>query len=179
MQPIFPTVGIVGTGAMGRGIAQMAVQAGSQVLLFDLLPGAAEAARAALADTWQKLVVKNKLTPEMQAAYLARVSLASAVTGLAPCALVVEAIVEKLDVKQRLFAELEAVVRPDACLGRRLCAGYGVGARVLACVHVGRRLFGRGVSASPLCAAFLLFGGPSPLPLVFLPSSHPVTYAMQ
>ena len=92
MQPIFPTVGIVGTGAMGRGIAQMAVQAGSQVLLFDLLPGAAEAARAALADTWQKLVVKNKLTPEMQAAYLARVSLASAVTGLAPCALVVEAI---------------------------------------------------------------------------------------
>lgn len=116
MQPIFPTVGIVGTGAMGRGIAQMAVQAGSQVLLFDLLPGAAEAARAALADTWQKLVVKNKLTPEMQAVYLARVSLASAVTGLAPCALVVEAIVEKLDVKQRLFAELEAVVAPQAVL---------------------------------------------------------------
>ena len=116
MQPIFPTVGIVGTGAMGRGIAQMAVQAGSQVLLFDLLPGAAEAARAALADTWQKLVVKNKLTPEMQAAYLARVSLASTVTGLAPCTLVVEAIVEKLDVKQRLFAELEAVVAPQAVL---------------------------------------------------------------
>ncbi|MBE0586433.1 MAG: 3-hydroxyacyl-CoA dehydrogenase [Betaproteobacteria bacterium HGW-Betaproteobacteria-9] len=116
MQPIFPTVGIVGTGAMGRGIAQMAVQAGSQVLLFDLLPGAAEAARTALADTWQKLVVKNKLTPELQAAYLARVSLASAVTGLAPCALVVEAIVEKLDVKQRLFAELEAVVAPQAVL---------------------------------------------------------------
>jgi len=116
MQPIFPTVGIVGTGAMGRGIAQMAVQAGSQVLLFDLLPGAAEAARTALADTWQKLVVKNKLTPELQAAYLARVSLASAVTCLAPCALVVEAIVEKLDVKQRLFAELEAVVAPQAVL---------------------------------------------------------------
>ena len=47
MQPIFPTVGIVGTGAMGRGIAQMAVQAGSHVLLLDLQPGAAEAARAA------------------------------------------------------------------------------------------------------------------------------------
>jgi 3-hydroxybutyryl-CoA dehydrogenase len=116
MQPIFPTVGIVGTGAMGRGIAQMAVQAGSHVLLFDLQPGAAEAARAALADTWQKLVVKNKLTPDMQVAYLARVSLASAVPDLAPCALVVEAIVEKLDVKQRLFAELEAVVAPQAVL---------------------------------------------------------------
>jgi 3-hydroxybutyryl-CoA dehydrogenase len=116
MQPIFPTVGIVGTGAMGRGIAQMAVQAGSQVLLFDLQPGAAEAARAALADTWQKLVLKNKLSPEMQATYLARVSLASAVSGLAPCALVVEAIVEKLDAKQRLFAELEAIVEPQAVL---------------------------------------------------------------
>ena len=116
MQPIFPTVGIVGTGAMGRGIAQMAVQAGSHVLLLDLQPGAAEAARAALADTWQKLVVKNKLTPDMQAAYLARVSLASAASDMAPCALVVEAIVEKLDVKQRLFAELEAVVTPEAVL---------------------------------------------------------------
>jgi len=116
MQPIFPTVGIVGTGAMGRGIAQMAVQAGSDVLLFDLQPGAAEAARAALADTWQKLVLKNKLTPDMQASYLARVSLASTVSDLAPCALVVEAIVEKLDVKQRLFAELETILAPQAVL---------------------------------------------------------------
>jgi len=112
MQSIFRTVGIVGTGAMGRGIAQMAVQAGSQVILFDLQPGATEAARQALADTWQKLVSKGKLEATVLETYLARLSSADNLSALSGCHLVVEAIVEKLDVKQRLFADLEAIVDP-------------------------------------------------------------------
>ena len=60
MQPIFPSAGVVGTGAMGRGIAQMAAQAGSQVWLFDVQPGAAQAARDALETTWKTLVGKNR-----------------------------------------------------------------------------------------------------------------------
>ncbi len=101
---------------MGRGIAQMAAQAGSQVLLFDLQPGAADAARAALADTWGKLAAKGRLTPEQQTRYLDGVRIAPALADLAGCDLVVEAIVEKLDVKQRLFADLEALVAADAVL---------------------------------------------------------------
>lgn len=101
---------------MGRGIAQMAAQAGSQVLLFDLQPGAADAARAALADTWGKLAAKGKLTGEQQTRYLDSVRIAPALADLASCDLVVEAIVEKLDVKQRLFADLEALVAADAVL---------------------------------------------------------------
>lgn len=116
MHLTFHTVGVVGTGAMGRGIAQMAAQAGSQVLLFDLQPGAADAARAALADTWGKLAAKGKLTTEQQNRYLDSVRIAPALADLASCALVVEAIVEKLDVKQRLFADLEAIVAADAVL---------------------------------------------------------------
>lgn len=116
MQSIFPTVGIVGTGAMGRGIAQMAAQAGSHVILFDLQPGATAAARSALADTWQKLAAKGKLDPAQQEAYLTRVAHADSLSGLSGCDLVVEAIVEKLEVKQRLFADLEAILSPQAVL---------------------------------------------------------------
>jgi 3-hydroxybutyryl-CoA dehydrogenase len=116
MQSIFPTVGIVGTGAMGRGIAQMAVHAGSQVILFDLQPGATEAAKTALADTWQKLAAKGKLDATLQTLYLSRLSSAESLSALSGCDLVVEAIVEKLDVKQRLFADLEEIVGPQTVL---------------------------------------------------------------
>ncbi|MCW5652307.1 3-hydroxyacyl-CoA dehydrogenase [Hydrogenophaga sp.] len=116
MQPNFLHAGIVGTGAMGRGIAQMAAQAGSQVWLFDLQPGAAEAAREALQSAWQTLVGKNRMSAEQMQDCLGRVHLAQALADLAVCDLVVEAVVERLDVKQRLFGDLEAIVAPGAVL---------------------------------------------------------------
>lgn len=116
MTPTFPTVGVVGAGAMGRGIAQMAAQAGSAVILFDLQPNAAETARQALADTWQKLVDKNKLEATQRAAMLDRLRCADTLASLAPCDLVVEAVVERLDVKQKLFSELESIVSEQSVL---------------------------------------------------------------
>ena len=116
MHPTFPTVGIVGTGAMGRGIAQMAAQAGSQVVLFDVQPGAAQTAQAALQDTWAKLVAKGKLDPIKQQECLSRLGVAATLSALSACDLVVEAIVEKLEVKQRLFVELEGLVGEQAVL---------------------------------------------------------------
>ena len=116
MQPIFQNTGLVGTGAMGRGIAQMAAQAGSEVWLFDVQPGAAQAARDALQATWQTLVTKNKMDAAQMQACLERLHLAQALTDLAACDLVIEAVVERLDVKQRLFSELEGIVGPEAVL---------------------------------------------------------------
>ena len=84
MTPTFQTVGIVGTGAMGRGIAQMAAQAGSAVLLFDLQPGAAEAARKALADTWQTLVDKSKLDAQKRDIHARAVVLCQRTFGTFP-----------------------------------------------------------------------------------------------
>ncbi len=101
---------------MGRGIAQMAAQAGSEVWLFDVQAGAAEAARTALETTWNTLVGKNRMEASRKDDCLARVHVASALTDLASCDLVVEAILERLDVKQKLFGELEAIVGPDAVL---------------------------------------------------------------
>jgi 3-hydroxybutyryl-CoA dehydrogenase len=101
---------------MGRGIAQMAAQAGSTVLMFDTQPGAAETARSSLQTTWQTLVSKGKLDASEAATCLARVRAVNSLAELSACDLVIEAVVERLDVKRQLFAELEAIVRPEAVL---------------------------------------------------------------
>ena len=112
----FETVGVVGTGAMGRGIAQIAAQAGSQVWLFDAKPGAAEQAATALGEQWDKLAAKGKLTAEAVAQLKGRLAIATEMPQLAPCQMVVEAVVERLDVKRQLFGDLEAIVAADAVL---------------------------------------------------------------
>ncbi|HEY0955048.1 MAG TPA: 3-hydroxyacyl-CoA dehydrogenase [Roseateles sp.] len=104
---------VVGAGLMGAGIAQVAAQAGHAVTLFDNRPGAAEAAKARLAATLDGLVAKGKLTAEAAAATLARIT---PVDALAPVDLVIEAIVENLEVKRALFAELEALLPDEAVI---------------------------------------------------------------
>ena len=89
----FPNIAIVGTGAMGRGIAQVAAQAGSQVFLLDANPGAADAARAALQEQWNKLVAKGRIEADQATALTARLHPVTTVAQLAACDLVVEAIV--------------------------------------------------------------------------------------
>ncbi|EJE50722.1 3-hydroxyacyl-CoA dehydrogenase [Acidovorax sp. CF316] len=112
----FLNVGIVGSGAMGRGIAQIAAQAGSQVFLLDTQAGAALAAQNSIHDQWQKLVGKNRISAEQAAAWSAQLHIVDNTAGLAHCDLVVEAIVERLDVKRSLFADLEKVVGAETVL---------------------------------------------------------------
>ena len=111
----FPTIAVIGAGAMGRGIAQIAAQAGSTVRLVDAQPGAVEKACAAVSEQWDKLCAKGRLSADAAAACKQRLR-PSAIADLADCDLVVEAIVERLDVKKAVFAEVESVVRPDAVL---------------------------------------------------------------
>ncbi len=101
---------------MGRGIAQIAAQAGSTVILFDTQPAAIEKAREALGAQWNKLVEKGRLTAEQATGHKDRLKAAAALADLAPCDLVVEAVVERLDVKKSLFGELEDIVAPGAVL---------------------------------------------------------------
>ena len=114
--PIYPLVGLVGAGAMGRGIAQIAAQGGCQVLLFDAQSGAADTARAAVQEQWQRLLSKGRISEEQLQAWSARLQPVADMAALKDCTLVVEAIVERLDIKQAVFAQLEAVVAPDAVL---------------------------------------------------------------
>ena len=116
MNPTFTHIGVVGAGAMGRGIAQIAAQAGSTVSLYDTQPAAVDAARQALHDTWSKLQAKGRITEAEQQQYRERLVAAPSLQALAGCDLVVEAVVERLDVKQALFRDLEAVVADDTVL---------------------------------------------------------------
>ncbi|WP_411881139.1 3-hydroxyacyl-CoA dehydrogenase [Polaromonas sp. YR568] len=116
MKVNFANVGIVGTGAMGRGIAQIAAQAGSIVRLMDAQAGAAEKAREAICAQWDKLVEKGRIDATVAAGHKDRLQLAGTLADLAGCDLVIEAIVERLDVKRALFAELEALVPASTVL---------------------------------------------------------------
>jgi 3-hydroxybutyryl-CoA dehydrogenase len=104
------TIGIVGAGAMGRGIAQIAALAGLTVRLYDTNPAAVGAARDHLAETFAKLTAKGKLEEARSLAALACVRGVQTLADLVDCDLVIEAIVENLDVKRALFRELETVV---------------------------------------------------------------------
>ncbi len=112
----FSKTAVVGAGAMGRGIAQMAAQAGSQVLLVDSLPGAAARGVAALAEQWGKLHAKGKLDDAGRDDLVRRVHAVDSMQELADCDLVVEAIIEDLEAKRQLFLELEGIVAPSAVL---------------------------------------------------------------
>lgn len=95
---------------MGRGIAQIAVQAGSTVLLFDMQREAPRAAQTAMFAQWDKLCEKGRLDAAQTALYKSRLQCASGLAALSGCDLIVEAVVERLDVKATLFAELERIV---------------------------------------------------------------------
>lgn len=110
------TVAVVGAGAMGLGIAQVAAQAGHPVLLVDTRPGAAQAAVESIAKALTALVEKGKRTAAERDATVDRLRAVNGLSDLAPAGLVVEAIVEDLDVKRRLFADVEGIVGPDAIL---------------------------------------------------------------
>jgi 3-hydroxybutyryl-CoA dehydrogenase len=107
---------VVGAGIMGAGIAQVAAQAGHPVFLFDLREGAAADARNKLAATLDGLVAKGKLASAAAQATLARITAAQTLQQAAGAALVVEAIVEKLEAKRSLFRELEGMVGASAIL---------------------------------------------------------------
>ncbi len=130
----FTTLGIVGTGAMGRGIAQLAAQAGLKVMLFDVKEGAVAEAKAFIQGLWQRSADKQRMTQVQAEQYGERLVEARDLAALAPCDIVVEAIVEKLDAKQGLFGDLESIVRQDAVLATNT-SSLSVTAIAAACQH--------------------------------------------
>ncbi len=112
----YETVAVVGAGAMGRGIAQIAAQAGSQVRLYDTQPAAVAKALQDIGSQWDRLQEKGRMDAAAVQACKARLVAADDLSALAGCNLVVEAVVERLDVKKELFSRLETIVGPDAVL---------------------------------------------------------------
>jgi 3-hydroxybutyryl-CoA dehydrogenase len=112
-------VGVVGAGAMGSGIAQVAAVAGHRVVLADADAAAVTRARDGLTKTLAREVEKGRLPAGSDAAVLSRITFVDGVNDLGAfvdCGLVIEAIVERLDAKRALFAALESVVSDDTVL---------------------------------------------------------------
>ena len=116
MRTTFSEIGVIGAGAMGSGIAQIAVQAGSSVKLYDTRNSAAKAAQESVYSQWEKLVAKGRIDEALANTYKLRLGVSDQLDDMKNCSLVVEAIVERLEVKKELFAKLEKVVNPHAVL---------------------------------------------------------------
>ncbi|MBW8798418.1 MAG: 3-hydroxyacyl-CoA dehydrogenase [Streptomyces sp.] len=110
------TVGVVGTGTMGQGIAQVALVAGHPVRLYDTVPGRAEEAAAAIVARLDRLVEKDRMTAAARDAARARLLPAGELAEFADCTLVLEAVLERLEAKQELFRALEDIVGEDCLL---------------------------------------------------------------
>jgi len=110
------TIAVIGSGAMGSGIAQVAASAGHQVLLFDTRADAADKAIAGIKATYAKLVEKGRMDAAAASEAGARLKHIGTLQEVQQAALVVEAIVENLDAKRALFLELEAIVGDDCIL---------------------------------------------------------------
>jgi len=109
-------VAVIGAGSMGAGIAQLAAQAGHEVCLFDLAPGAAAKAIARIGSDLDLSVQRGRLSAEERAAVGSRLRATEQLAELSGCGLAVEAIVERLEPKQGLFRQLEELLGENAVL---------------------------------------------------------------
>lgn len=106
-------LGVLGAGTMGAGIAQVGAQAGLQVTLVDLDQKFLDQAVAGMKKNWEKTVAKGKLSEKEMKQYLANITSSCSNSDLKDCDLLIEVIVENIDVKKKVFKELNAICSPD------------------------------------------------------------------
>jgi len=110
-------IGVVGTGSMGSGIAQVAAQSGNQVKAYDLVPEMAGKALEKIKALTQKNVEKGKMTAEARDLLLANLQMVDSMSGFADADFVIEAVVEDPAVKKKVFSELAQICKPSTILG--------------------------------------------------------------
>jgi 3-hydroxybutyryl-CoA dehydrogenase len=110
------SIGVVGSGQMGGGIAQVAAQSGYSVMLADISLAAATAGKQKIEKGLNKLVEKGKLEAAKSAAILGRITLVGELAGLADCDVVIEAATENVELKKQLFAKLDAACQKASIL---------------------------------------------------------------
>ncbi len=115
-QRVFKTIGVIGLGTMGAGIAEVFARNGFSVIGVELSEDAIERGRQHLQHSTGRAVKREKITEAEQAEILGRISFSTTIDGLAEADFVVEAVVESIEIKKDIFRKLDAVVRPDAIL---------------------------------------------------------------
>ena len=126
------TLAVIGAGVMGRGIAQIAAQAGIRVLLQDSRPGAATEAKDSISQQFARLTEKGRLAASDAERASRKLAVAETLNSLSSCHIVIEAIVENLEAKRELFGALEAIVAED-CLIASNTSSLSITAIATAC----------------------------------------------
>lgn len=109
-------IGVVGAGTMGNGIAQALAVAGRDVVMMDVGEAQLKRGLDTIGASLDRLIKKDKMSPEQKATAMAHISTVTAVSGLADCDLVIEAATENVDLKLRIFADLDKTLKPEAIL---------------------------------------------------------------
>ncbi len=112
----FRTIGVVGAGTMGNGIAQAFAQAGFGVVMSDVAQAALDRAMTTISGSYDRLIKKEKMTAEQKAAALGRIQTATDLAALKDADLVIEAATENLELKLKIFGQLDALTRPEAVI---------------------------------------------------------------
>jgi 3-hydroxybutyryl-CoA dehydrogenase len=112
----FKKIGVVGAGTMGNGIAQAFAQAGFDVVMSDVAQAALDRAMATISGSYDRLIKKEKMTAEQKAAALARIKTATELAALKDADLVIEAATENLDLKLKIFKQLDELAKADAVI---------------------------------------------------------------
>jgi 3-hydroxybutyryl-CoA dehydrogenase len=110
------TVGVLGAGSMGSGIAQIAATQEHQVVLVDLNEEALSKAEASLKKILARLVEKERIDEATSTAIIERIKFSNNINDFSDCGMVIEAIIENLDIKQKVFTQLEKIVNDDCIL---------------------------------------------------------------
>lgn len=109
-------IGVVGAGTMGNGIAQAFAQAGFDVVMSDVAQAALDRALATISGSYDRLIKKEKMTAEQKAAALARIKTATELAALKDADLIIEAATENLDLKLKIFKQLDELAKADAVI---------------------------------------------------------------
>jgi 3-hydroxybutyryl-CoA dehydrogenase len=131
------TIGIIGTGAMGLGIAQVCAQSGFSVVAVKATPGSWERAKTTIEKSFGRIVERGKMAAEDRDAALSRITFSTDEHAVSGCDVVIESIIEDLDRKKDLFRRLESICRPDALLTTNTST-LSVTAMMAVCKHRGR-----------------------------------------
>lgn len=132
-------IGIIGSGAMGSGIAQVAAMAGEQVYVFDSNTVSIEKAKQNLTQSVQKLLEKGKITEQEQHQIIDRHHFVNKIEDLNDCQLIIEAIIEDLAFKKQVFSSLEKIISKD-CIIASNTSSLSIASIASACIHKERVL---------------------------------------
>jgi 3-hydroxybutyryl-CoA dehydrogenase len=113
---VIKKIGVVGAGTMGNGITQAFAVAGFDVVMIDVADAALQRGLATVSGSLDRLIKKEKMTAEEKSVALARITTSTEVAAVADCDLVIEAATENLELKLRIFAQLDAAAKPDAII---------------------------------------------------------------